>query len=143
MKNNLMSAVLLVFLLSGCSGVGPYLAKNENPPAIKYCNDLTGHIKGTKPFVLGGTCCCTPTQSLLDAYRADGFCLDMDLNALIALYSEKGIKTSLDHKWCNNLCKWGPHLVKGGKCMSTPTPGTKNYEEVVSGNFGTEPVKAK
>ena len=27
----------------------------------------------------------------------------------------------------------GPHVVKGGKCMTPPTPGTENYEEVLFG----------
>jgi len=54
----------------------------------------------------------------------------MELGDLIALYEERGIKTALDHKDCNNLCEWGPHIVKGGKCMAPPTPGTNNFEEI-------------
>lgn len=142
-KKGIFCVSLTLLILAGCASVGPYVAKKETPPPIKYCNDYTGHTKGSKPFILGGTCCCTPTQKLINAYHADRVCLDLDLDGLIALYKEKGIKTALDHQGCNNLCQWGPHVVKGGKCMVTPTPGTKNYEEVVTGVFETKTIVAK
>jgi len=95
-----------------------------------YCFDSVGHTPGSKPFIVGGTCCCTPTRELMDKYHKDGLLKDMELKGLLALYEQKGIKTALDHKGCNNLCQWGPHIIKGGNCMVPPTPATHNFEEV-------------
>ncbi len=119
-----------VIALSGCDQGKRFEAKPVTPPNPVYCFDTVGHTPGTMPFILGGTCCCTPTKELMEQYHADGFLKDMELRDLIRLYEERGIKTSLDHTGCNNLCRWGPHIVKGGKCMVPPTPGTANFEEV-------------
>jgi hypothetical protein len=62
------------------------------------------------------------------------------LKDLLALYEQRGVKTALDHKGCNNLCQWGPHIIKGGHCMVPPTPATYNYEEV---RFGAKYVPVK
>jgi len=102
---------------------------------VAYCNDYTGHVPGTMPFVLGGTCCCTPTQELIDAYHRDGLLLDYDLGRLKELYRSLGIKTADDHRDCNNRCKWGPHILEGGRCMVPPTPGTQHFEEIITGRF--------
>ena len=109
--------------------------KPANPPAIKHCCDATGHQRGTKPSIFGGTCCCTPSAHLLRQCQADGFLRDYTVGRLASAYAARGIKTDLDHKGCNNLCGSGPHAVKGGHCMATPTPGTLNYEEVITGKF--------
>jgi hypothetical protein len=69
----------------------------------------------------------------MQQYREDGFCLDMSLDDLIAMYRDAGIVTDLDMRGTSNLDEYGPHVVKGGKSMVTPTPGTRNFEEVVSG----------
>ncbi len=124
---------LLVILLSGCGAQIPYVHKSVEPLPVKYCNDATGHIPGGQPWILGGTCCCTPRESLMQQYREDGFCLDMSLDDLIAMYRDAGIVTDLDMRGTSNLDEYGPHVVKGGKSMVTPTPGTRNFEEVVSG----------
>ena len=125
------SVLALVVLLAGCATKEIAFVADKGPrPAPVYCFDSVGHMPGSKPFILGGTCCCTPTQALMDKYHADGQLQDMQLAGLLALYEEKGIKTELDHKACNNLCLWGPHIVKGGKCMVPPTPATFNFEEV-------------
>ena len=108
----------------------PFQSKVNFDDKPVYCFDTVGHTPGSKPFILGGTCCCTPTQELIDKYHADGLLLDMQLKDLLVLYEEKGIHTALDHKGCNNLCRWGPHIVKGGHCMAPPTPATYNFEEV-------------
>ena len=109
---------------------GPFEPKSTTRPAAVHCFDTVGHTRGTKPFILGGTCCCTPTKELMEKYHADGLLMEMTLEDLIRLYEERGIKTALDHTGCNNLCKWGPHVVKGGHCMVPPAPGTENFEEV-------------
>jgi hypothetical protein len=48
-------------------------------------------MKGAKPFILGGTCCCTPTQGLMDSIHADKVVpAEMTLSDLSKLYQEKG-----------------------------------------------------
>ena len=131
------------FLLfaSGCAQQRHYArldlfrVKDETPVKVAYCNDHTGHVPGSIPFVLGGTCCCTPTQELIDAYHRDGLLPDYDLSRLIQLYEGLGIQTVRDHRDCNNQCSWGPHVLQGGKCMVPPTPGTQHYEEIITGRF--------
>ena len=127
-------------VIAGCSHkptkyfVNPYVAKSLNPPEIKHCFTTIGHKPGTKPFIHGGTCCCTPTPELMEQYHADGFLLDMDVDDLIAEYEQRGIILEHDDGWqCNNMCDSGPHLVFGGKCMVPPTIGTQNYENVIVG----------
>ena len=115
----------------GCAIEVPYAPRPDAKPVPVYCFDSVGHMPGAKPFVLGGTCCCTPSEAVVGDYKQHGHVpQDMTLQQLIALYERDGIKTALDHYGCNNLCKWGPHVIKGGKCMAPPTPGTYNFEEV-------------
>lgn len=121
---------------------GRMVRKTETAPPLKHCVDATGHQRRAKPFILGGTCCCTPTAKLVEEYHKDGLLLDYEITRLKSAYDERGIKTDLDHRGCNSLCPYGPHIVKGGKCMATPTPGTRNYEEVISGQF-PPPVKPR
>ena len=110
---------------------------------MAHCFDGVPHISGSTPWALGGACCCTPGDDLMKRLHADGVCKDLDAEGLTALYHEKGIKLVVDHQHCNNLCEFGPHVTKGGKCMVPPTPGTRNYEEVVTGkSFRPPPVAA-
>ena len=135
MRPQILLVVVLASLLAGCVTApkeNPFVA-DTTPWAPVYCFDSVGHTPGAKPFILGGTCCCTPTKELMDLYHADGLLKEMELKDLILLYEEKNIKTARDHNHCNNLCQWGPHLVKGGKCMVPPTPGSNNFEEVRRG----------
>jgi hypothetical protein len=121
----------LLCWVEGCAPAEPpFAAKPAQAPKAIYCFDGVGHIRGSKPFILGGTCCCTPTQSILDQYHSDGVATDITPAELVKTYTDHGIRTALDHHNCNNLCNWGPHVVKGGKCMVPPTPGTVNYEEI-------------
>lgn len=122
-----------IALLGGCVASQvqvPHSVRSPAKPKPTYCFDTVGHMNGSKPFIVGGTCCCTPTQELMDKYHAEGLLRDMQVKDLLLLYENAGIKTALDHHGCNNLCKWGPHVIKGGKCMVPPTPGTYNFEEV-------------
>jgi hypothetical protein len=57
----------------------------------------------------------------------------MTYEAYLALHKQKGVVTDLDHKGCGNLCAQGPHVLLGGKCMATPTPGSAMYERVTFG----------
>ncbi len=137
-----LALALLAAFVAGCAmedeTVVVYSAKPAQAPPLRYCCDAVGHRPGAKPFFMGGTCCCTPTQKLLEQYQRDGFLKGYTLSQLESEYESRGIQTDLNHRGCNNACRYGPHVVKGGKCMATPTPGTLNYDEVISGKF--EPV---
>ena len=60
---------------------------------------------------------------------------EMEYDDFLKLFDEKGIITDLDveYRGSNCRCEQGPHVVFGGKCMVTPTPGTRVYEEVSAG----------
>ncbi|MBA4311148.1 MAG: hypothetical protein C0417_00810 [Chlorobiaceae bacterium] len=136
-KNNLVSIIILItlsFLMMSCGGAPPFLARNSSSPPLIYCNDATGHKTGATPIVLNGACTCTPTENHYNRCLKEGTINStLIYTQFLELYTSKGIKTDLDHRGCNNRCQWGPHVVFGGKCMATPTPGTLNYEKVISG----------
>ncbi len=100
------------------------------PPPLSCC-DATGHNPDNVPFVLGGNCFCTPSRRLVEEMHAAGLHADMEYDALKKIYDNAGIVTGQDHRGCNNLCEYGPHVAFGGKCMASPTPGTRNYELVL------------
>ena len=131
----ILLASALGALCSTCAQIPkPFVPKSSTAPPIVYCNDATGHKPGAVPWVLGGTCCCTPTDELMAKLHADGICVGMDAAALRAKYEEAGIALrGPGHQWCNGSCPSGPHVVLGGKCMCPPTPGTEYYERVVAG----------
>jgi len=112
----------------------PYVPKSAAAPPILTCHDAVGHVQGAKPWILGGTCCCTPTRENYERSLAEGTIpRDLAYEATLDLYKQRGIVTDLDHKGCGNLCDHGPHVVLGGRCMATPTPGTPMYEAVTYG----------
>lgn len=135
-------AVLTVCMTIGCEKPpGPFVPKSCLAPPIGYCNDHTGHQAGSKPFVMDGTCCCTPTPKLMAKLHADGFCKGMDAEDLKAAYRKAGIALKgPGHTYCNGLCDHGPHVVLGGKCMSPPRPGTAYYDKVVCPNSYKHPT---
>jgi len=113
--------------------VAPRFVTSPETPEVVHCCDPVGHRASAAPFVLGGTCCCTPDQALVEAYHRDGIVPELDLFGLRSLYAARGIRTAEDHRDCNNLCRWGPHVTEGGRCLAPPTPGTPNYERIISG----------
>ncbi len=134
----LAAAAGLILVAGACAKKPRYILQvpSDIAPEVVHCFDTVGHKPGAKPWILGGTCCCTPSEEVLADYKAHGHVAeDMTMEDLIALYEEKGIKTALDHRGCNNMCEWGPHVVKGGSCMVPPTPMTQNYQDVFSGQF--------
>src|ERR1017187_5508293 len=102
MRIQMLLSPVMVLLLIGCVSEHPFVADTTARTQV-ICFDTVGHTPGAKPFILGGTCCCTPTQELMDRYHADGLLKDMKLKDLLVLYEQKGIKTALDHNHCNNL----------------------------------------
>ncbi|HUU83595.1 MAG TPA: hypothetical protein VM243_08835 [Phycisphaerae bacterium] len=121
-------------VLGGCiQPPPPYVPAYTERPDMAYCFDGVPHIPESKPWALGGRCCCTPSEELMEKLHADGVCVELDVEGLIALYREQEIQLGINHSGCNNLCEYGPHVTKGGKCMAPPTSGTRNYQEVVTG----------
>lgn len=139
----LVLAGLLAFAAIGCEKPpGPFVPRSAVAPEVIYCNDYTGHKPGSKPFVMGGTCCCTPTDELMAKLHADGFCAGMSADDLKEAYAKAGIVLAgPGHRHCNGLCDAGPHVVLGGKCMCPPTPGTEYAEQVIRGGPKGQPAK--
>ena len=138
--------VSAVTLVAACAALPPpYVPAYPQRVTMARCFDGIPHMPGAKPWILGGTCCCTPTPELMEKLHADGLCLDLDFGELEAMYHEKGIHLSTDdHQNCGNLCAFGPHVVKGGHCMAPPAPGTRNYQEIVTGiTVQPSPQRAK
>ena len=131
----LVAAALAVWLLAGCeTPPGPFVPTSAIAPDVVYCNDCTGHKPGTQPWIIGGTCCCTPSQELMQQYHADGFCQGMTAEDLRKMYEEAGIVlASPECQFSNGLGPGGHHVVMGGKSLIPPTPGTEYYEMVVTG----------
>ncbi len=133
---------LFVFGLTGCGPAKiPFAAKSAESPEPIHCFDAVGHMDGSQPYILGGTCCCSPSPELMEKYHHDGFLQDMEYEDLVGAYAERGIQlASASHLCCNNLCEHGPHIIKGGKCMVSPNPGTINFEEI---RFGIRYMSAE
>lgn len=122
-------------LLAGCGPqLGAFQAKASAPPPIKNCFDTIGH-QGYKPHVLGWACYCNPLPGQVAVWQKEGNFVGKSVDEVVQVYKAAGLKTLDDHRDCNNLCEWGPHVVKGGKCMVPPTPLTDNYEEVATGKW--------
>lgn len=146
-----LAVVLLVGLAGGCAAPVdeswhaapryPYrtVPPPETPPPLIHCNDRTGHIAGTLPWIHGGTCTCNPSTEVLADYKAQGWFEGWSVDTLEATYRTLGVATLRDHRDCNNLCVYGPHVRKGGRCLVPPTPGTLNWEEVVTGRYALPP----
>lgn len=119
----------------GCAGK-VYPRRGLDAPPIVYCHDGVGHVSGAKPWILGGTCCCTPTPERFAGYQSEGAVAgDMKYDDFLKLFRDRNIITDLDVDYIGSNCRcdYGPHVVFGGRCMVTPTPGTKLYEEVAAG----------
>lgn len=128
--------VILAFLpglLVGCvEPPPPFIPAYREKPPVAHCFDGIRHLSGSKPWAMGGQCCCTPTDELIEKLHADDFCLDLDTQGLIDLYHSNGIVLAIDPEGKNRY-EAGPHVVQGGKSLIPPVPGTRDYEEVVTG----------
>ncbi|NIO29541.1 MAG: hypothetical protein GTO29_13420 [Candidatus Latescibacteria bacterium] len=132
---SILSTTVALIIFIGCGPRrGGFFVVNKTldaPPPVACCS-ATGHNPDNIPYILGGNCFCTPSHRLIQAMHAAGYHPDIDYKSLVNMYKHAGITTDLDHRGCNNLCSNGPHVAFGGKCMATPTPGTRNYERVLS-----------
>jgi len=137
-------------LVAGCAAPiddswrsAPRLPYRTTPPPesapFVHCNDRTGHRAGEIPWLFGGSCLCNPSVEVIRDLRAHGASPTWTVDTLSAYYRSQGIATVDEHRDCNNLCAYGPHLRKGGRCLVPPTPGTLNWEEVVTGEYALPP----
>jgi hypothetical protein len=139
-RHSLVAGLILGALVGCAAPPPPFVPIRHDGVRIAHCFDGVPHQPGAKPWVLGGTCCCTPTEETLKLWQRDGFFTGMGMDEVLAQYDERGIKTALDHRHCNNQCEFGPHVTRGGHCMAPPTPGTRNYEEIVTGRVAGQPT---
>jgi len=133
-RRHILAFVLLSGLFCGAAGgcaKKVHVPKPAVAPEIVHCFDAVGHRADAKPWLLGGTCCCTPSAEVLADWQRHGYLADKTAQDVIDMYGRKGIYLAVDHQDCNNACEYGPHVVKGGRCMVPPTPGTENYEQVL------------
>ncbi|MBT7039957.1 MAG: hypothetical protein HN921_08935 [Bacteroidetes bacterium] len=136
LQTKALIVIIIAIILNGCVTVSKMYLKSPTSPKVQYCIDVIGHIEGWSPWILGGKCCCTPTGKMFDVYKKEGSIpSEMSYQQFLQLFKDKGIVTDLDYGYSgsNNRDNHGPHVVFGGKSMITPTPGTDNYEEVISG----------
>ncbi len=125
----------LILIVSSCQSTsekpvleGRSLAAASSPTI---CFDGLGHRTGAAPWILGGTCCCNPSLEIVADYEKHRHWFGT-LEELKALYEDHHIATIEDHTDCNSYCKFGPHLARGGHCLVPPTPGTPNYEALLT-----------
>lgn len=108
-------------------GEPPPQAYTSAWPRVMHPNDVTGPIAGTYPYILGGTCVCTPTAEVLATYQAGGFLRDVTLSELEMLYQAEriGINRPLARK--HDAYR---HVLRGGHMMYTPHPGSSGFEHL-------------
>ncbi len=120
----LFFCIFIPFLHLACTSVvergvfQPYALLPETQP--KYCFDGSPIIPNVKPFIFGGCDLSMPSdddQALIKAYKDHGI-----------VWENHGCRGG-----CNSLCEKGPHVALGGYCLTPPTPGTKEYNDIILG----------
>jgi len=116
--------IILSFIGFACTSVvergvfEPYPINPESEP--KYCFDGSPPIPDSKPFIYGGCDLSMPREEdteLIKAYKEFGI-----------VWENNGCRGG-----CNGLCVKGPHVAFGGHCLNPPTPGTKEYNDIILG----------
>ncbi len=124
--NNIKIFLLTIFsfLCFACTTIvergifEPYPICPEFEP--EYCFDGSPLIPGAKPFIYGGCDLSMPKDDnpdLIKAYKEFGI-----------VWENNGCRGG-----CNGLCEKGPHVAFGGHCLTPPTPGTKEYNDIILG----------
>jgi len=96
---------------------------------VAHPNDVTGPVAGTFPYILGGTCVCTPSPEVLATYHAGGYLLDFNLEDLLDLYRAEGIVFDPLPYSLETAATWS-HLLRGGRLLQAPIPGSAGFEEL-------------
>jgi len=123
-KIKLFLLSIISFLFFACTTVVEYAVFEPYPlcPSSeqKYCFDGSPIIHGAKPFIYGGCDLSMPNAEdaeLINAYKKFGI-----------VWKKNGCVGG-----CNGLCEKGPHVAFGGHCLTPPTPGTKEYNDIILG----------
>lgn len=100
----------------------------QNAPGLVYANDATyARVPGDGlPFIMGGTCCRSPTSDTLRRYQASGNLRDMTASDLENLYREEGITLSVEDQRGMSAA----HILEGGTSLVTPLSGTAGYQRL-------------
>ncbi len=120
----------------------PYYSSSEknknirdriNQP-ITHPNDVTGPLPDSFPYILGGNDVETPTEEILDQYHANGYLKNKSLGTLLDFYREEGIVFAplpANHLTTDTY----HHILRGGRLLYTPVPGSKGFEDLTYGHF--------
>jgi hypothetical protein len=108
-----------------------YLRLPEFSPAwasgqdVRYANDATGPLPTgpTLPYVLGGRCLRTPSETLLDEYRAAGLPDWVQLADLLAVYREEQIAVVGFERGIPN----DRHVADGGRALYAAAAGSAGF----------------
>ncbi|MFA6045522.1 MAG: hypothetical protein WC718_11100 [Phycisphaerales bacterium] len=96
--------------------------------ALAYANDATeARVPGDGlPYIMGGTCCRSPTSATLLRYQGAGHLRDMTAVDLENLYREEGITFTVEDQRGASAA----HILEGGTSMVMPLAGTAGYERL-------------
>jgi hypothetical protein len=94
---------------------------------VVYANDrVSDQVEGDGlPYILGGTCVCTPSEESLSRYKAAGHLTDFTLNDLRNLYREEGIAIEPTDPGYG-----GRHLLEGGVSLACPVEGSAGFSRL-------------
>lgn len=100
----------------------------ETAGRLAYANDATpARVPGDGlPYIMGGTCCRSPTSDTLRRYQAAGHLRDMTASDLENLYREEGITLTVEDQRGASAA----HILEGGTSMVMPLAGTAGYERL-------------
>lgn len=100
------------------SGRVRYLTDSVDVPALH----------PTLPFILGGRCVRTPSESLMDEYRRAGLPADVTLAQLMDLYRAENIQIA---DVTGTRRDPGRHILEGGRWIYPITPGTTGFARLL------------
>lgn len=108
-----------VRLISGAPAAPNWASSGQ----VLYCNDaFPDACEDHLPFILGGSCTCTPSYTVLDDIQSRGYLAGMSLSQLEDLYRLEGIKIA-----GRDPGPPGRHVLEGGDWLFTPLPGTAGF----------------
>ncbi len=93
---------------------------------IHYCNDQTPEIREVHlPYILGGSCVCTPSEETLASCQEQGLLVGMTPSGLAELYHLEGITITARGEGNPGL-----HVLEGGRSLYTPYAGTAGFSRL-------------
>ena len=144
---SLSSPSMIYLRLFRSGGTPAYLAA----PGAQYANDAEPPVIGDYPWILGGHCVATPSQSVLATYQRGGFLVGLSLDELRELYTLEEIQIGVGPGTPNPADPSGTspasgsyrHILEGGHALFTPAPGTVGYKRIMCGAHPTYVPKSE